>query len=171
MKPRTTSNPGPTRAHGERGAALIMALAVMIAMGGIVGGLVTFITSSTRDAVNLTVSRNRQYAADGAIEQAIRTVQVGPEKALLGTGCANGAPVTPAAINGFSMRVDCAGAPAPILDALNRVVIERNVLFIACLNTGVACTNSNAVIEAKVNFPTNAAGVVSGSFVQSWSVR
>ena len=154
---------------------MILALAVMLAMGGIVGGLVTFIESSNRSAINLQATRNRQYAADAAIEQVIRYVQTEPtNRALVGSYCSTSRQFftpSPATINGYAVRVDCAGAPTPILDSANRVVIERNVLFVACLDTGVPCSDADAIIRAKVNFPTNAAGTVIGSFVQSWSVK
>ena len=162
-----------SRARGDRGASLVLALAVMLAMSGIIGGLVTFVTTSDRVAVNLTLKRNRQYAADGAVEQAIRAVQTDTTmNGLLGTTCpfASGHFNPAAPINGVSIRVDCAGAAVPVLDGLNRVVLERNVVFLACVDMNVACTDATAILRAKVNFPTNAAGALIGSFVQSWSV-
>jgi hypothetical protein len=165
--------------RGDRGASLVLALAVMLAIGGILGGLVTFLNTSNRVSLSLQSSRNRQYAADAAIEQAIRLVQAGPEQALVGTSCRTGGPLqyfTPpvGAINGYLVRVDCRGVPSPRLDNLNRIVIDRNVLFLACVVPALAgsseCTENVAIIKAKVNFPTNAAGTVTGAFVQSWSV-
>ena len=168
---------GPT--HNDRGASLILALAVMLAVGGIMSGLITFLETSFKTSLSLEVSRNRQYAADAGVEQAIRFVQDDTtNRALLGTYCKSGPPgpfVPAAPINGYNVRVDCQGAPSAILDSLNRTVIERNVIFLACVapapTAAPACTNTNAVIKAKVNFPTNAAGAVSGAFVQSWSVN
>ena len=131
-------------------------------------------------SVGLQASRNRQYAADGGVEQAIRAVQDDQtSRALIGTNCFAGTPPLPfiaeAPINGYNVRVDCQGAPSAILDSLNRTVIERNVIFLACVakvpTAAPVCTNNNAIIKAKVNFPTDASGAVSGAFVQSWSVN
>ena len=65
--------------------------------------------------------------------------------------------------------------PTDLLGFALRTVIERNVIFLACVapapTAAPACTDTNAIIKAKVNFPTNAAGAVSGAFVQSWSVN
>ena len=108
----------PTR-YGDRGASLVIALAVMLALGGILGGLVTFINSSTAVSLGLQATRNRQYAADAAIEQAIRTVQDdATSKALVGAFCSVSQPffVSSASINGYNTRVDCQGAPSAVLD-------------------------------------------------------
>lgn len=162
--------------HSERGASLIMALAVMLAISGILGGLVTLVTSSTKVAVRLREARAEEYAADAAVEQAIRAVQDDTQgRGLIGNICTSTGVdpfflPRPAVINGVAIRVDCAGDPASSLDALYRVVILRNVVFTACVDSGTACTDTTAIIQAKVNFPTNAAGVVTGAFIQSWSV-
>ena len=150
-----------------------MALAVMLAVGGILGGLITLLNTSNKVAVSLQASRNRQYAADAAVEQAIRVVQAGPERGLIGNTCSGAGAFTPpiGAINGYTIRVDCRGVPSPRLDTLNRIIIERNVLFLACVANGATpCDEATSIIKAKVNFPTNAAGIVTGAFVQSWSV-
>ena len=150
----------------------------MLAMSGVIGGLVTFVTSSTLSSVSLQRTRDRQYAADAAVEQAIRFVHTDTTtNAFVGSYCSTQSgrqflTPTPATINNVRIRVDCIGAPVPVLDDLNRVVIQRNVIFLACVVNGTtACTDATAILTAKVNFPTNAAGAVVGSFVQSWSVQ
>jgi hypothetical protein len=129
-------------------------------------------STSSRSSANLQDTRNELYAADGAIETAIRAVQRNTS-GLLSTTCPSQVPASFQA-NGETVYVACAGQPATSLQG-TQVVIQRNVLFTACsvpLQAN-ACPDPtrNVIISAKVNFPTNAAGVITGAFVQSWSVR
>jgi type II secretory pathway pseudopilin PulG len=160
----------PSGSDPERGAALILALGVMVAISGVLAGLVLFVSTSTKASVTLEQTRNELYAADGAIEQAIRAVQANTN-GLIGNAC----PAQVQAsypLNGRTIRVACAGQPSTSLQG-TQVVIQRNVLFTACEADLVAnaCPAGSIIISAKVNFPTNAAGTVTGAFVQSWSVR
>jgi hypothetical protein len=154
----------------ERGAALILALAVMMAIGGVLAGLSYFISTSTRSSIALEATRDELYAADGAVESAIRAVQQNTN-GLLGSTCPSQV-VSPFVANGEQVWVTCAGEPATTISN-NQVVIERNVVLTACAvePAAGACPANAVLIRAKVNFPTNAAGVVTGAFVQSWSVR
>jgi hypothetical protein len=156
----------------ERGAALILALAVMVAIGGVLSGLTIFMSSSSRSSASLQDTRNQLYAADGAIEQSIRAVQQNTTlNGLVGAVCP--APIQPSyAANGFTVYIACAGQPAAALQG-TQAVLYRNVLFTACEVPLVsnACPIESVIISAKVNFPTNAAGTITGAFVQSWSVR
>jgi uncharacterized protein (UPF0333 family) len=168
MNRRHRSPSRSPRPHdGERGAALILALAVMVAIGGVLGGLSYFMSTSSRSSNSLQNSRNQLYAADGAIESAIRAVQ-SSSNGLLGNTCPGAVPATFQA-NGVTVHVTCSGQPSSSLQG-TQVVIQRNVVFTACDTAGCP-PGSEIFISAKVNFPTNAAGVITGAFVQSWSVR
>jgi hypothetical protein len=47
---------------------------------------------------------------------------------------------------------------------------QRNVIFNACVDTGVACTDETTIVSAQVNFAQQG-GVVTGTYIQSWSVN
>ena len=51
------------------------------------------------------------------------------------------------------------------------VVAQRNVMFGACEDTGLACVDDEVIVRAQVNFRDDPSGDVSGTFVQSWSVN
>jgi type II secretory pathway component PulK len=72
MKHRPCSSPAD---HDERGAALILAVGVMLLVGLISGSLLAYITTSVQGRSDLDTIRNRQYAADAAIEYAIDQVR------------------------------------------------------------------------------------------------
>ena len=59
------------RMEGERGASLILAIVFMVVIGAISAAVLATTTSGLQDRVVLDQARNREYAADGAIEIAI----------------------------------------------------------------------------------------------------
>ena len=152
----------------DRGAALVLALGVMLMVGAISAGLLSFITTSVMARPQLDTLRNREYAADGAVEVAIARVRniggEGPTKVLCG-GPDN---IT---LNGVAIRVDCADVPTPTRLGWD----QRNVIFTACPDTGVACTDPSItpIIRAQVNYevPPTSPVVVSRTYVQAWSVN
>lgn len=156
----------------------MLTLAVMVGIATILAGLLSLITTSYRSTASLEKARNRQYAADAAVEQAIQTLRTDPSvgaqnRGLVGANCGPSRPFftpTPAVINNVTIRVDCQGQPQLVQDTSGTFVLQRNVVFAACEDTGVACTDATTLLTAKVNFATNAAGAVTGVFVQSWSV-
>lgn len=174
------------RADGanDEGAALIMVLGVIVMVSAILGGLLSFIATSTNGRVSLDDTRARQYAADGAVEYAIGQVRDMPNH---NTGvpprplrpaedpCAPGPGFYTRPLNGFVIRVDCENALRLVL-AGGFVVTQRNVIFTACLNTVVICDDSNAIIRGQVNFEAGEASPanplnITETFVQSWSVN
>ena len=60
-----------THRHDDRGAALILAIGFILLISAIVGGLAALITSSLDNRGTLDTIRNRQYAADAGIQDAI----------------------------------------------------------------------------------------------------
>jgi hypothetical protein len=175
------------RSHEDRGAALILAVCFVVMVGTISGGLAALVTSSLSNRTTLETIRNREYAADGAVEYAIAQVRLASDPApadkhpplpaltacnqpggsVVPNGLASGMPV----LNGFPMRVEWDDVCGAVRGADGTVVVQRNVLFSACLVTAPVCRGSNAVIvRALVNFEQGPTGGVSATFVQTWSV-
>jgi hypothetical protein len=154
----------------ERGAALILAIAFMVVIGAIGAAVVTSVSSGVKDRVVLDQVRNRQYAADGGIEYAIAQVRNAP---LPGPGLAScGDPAfTPPdhynhTLNGIHIRIDCANKSTIIpIGAL----LQRNVIFTACVDLNTPCTSTKTIIRAQVNYEGKTA--ITRTWVQSWSVN
>jgi type II secretory pathway component PulK len=150
----------------EQGAALLLAIGFVLMIGAIGAGLLAFITTSVGHRAPLDSIRNRQYAADGAVEQAVASLRT--SLPAIGSVCPTY--ITSTAINGNTIRVDC--QDARVLVASQGVILEqRNFVFTACVSTGVACTDSTSIVRAQVNFEKSGTGAVTTTYVQSWSVN
>ena len=159
----------PRREHEDRGAALLLAVGFVVMIGAIAGGLAGLATSGVNNRTTLELVRNREYAADGAIENAISQVR------SLTCASANGF-TTDASMNSISIRVDWVNACGVVQSSDGSVVSQRNVIFSACLNTGSACSDTAVppipvIIRAQVNFQQALVGAVTKTYVQSWSVN
>ena len=154
--------------HEDRGAALLIAIGFVMMVSTIAGGLAAMITSGVGNRVSLEQLRNRQYAAEAAIEDSIVTVR----QTLTNTGLAT----TPtcgtvsSGVNNVTIRVDCAPALNVVAGSSGTLLAQRNVVFVACLNTGSACASGAAIIRAQINFEQKGSGAISNTYVQSWSV-
>jgi Tfp pilus assembly protein PilX len=165
-----------SREADERGAALILAIAFMVLVGVIGAALLGATTSGLHNRQALERTRDKEYAADAAIESAITQVRTlaapgpalhtcGPYPLAAGSVSA-GAP---------AIQVDCAGVPTLTI----RGLLQRNVLFTSCLQSDVdtatgTCKPSSVIIRALVNFETSGSGsaiVVTHTTVQTWSVN
>ena len=155
-------------ADTDRGAALILAIAMVVMVGAISGGLVALVTSSLNNRSTLELLRDRQYAADAVVEQAITVVrsQLGTPLAL----CGAPAGVVVETFNTTAIRVDWRNACGIVRSSDGTVVTQRNVIFSACPSTGSACTEAAVVLRAQVNFEQST-GAVTRTYVQSWSLR
>lgn len=154
---------------GDSGAALILAVGFVLMVGTVSGGLASLATSSLNNRNTLETLRNREYAADGAIESAISQVRV-----LTCTSAAGS--IVDASMNAISIRVDYLNACGVVQGTDGSVVAQRNVIFFACLNTGSPCSDSAVppapvIIRAQVNFQQALTGAVTKTYVQSWSVN
>lgn len=146
----------------EQGVAIVLALAFIVLVGVITTALLSSLTSAVNNRVTLDKVRDREYAADAAIEGAIARVRGLTN--ISRTPC--GGPDTPAATNGISIRVDCTDTGIP-----SGGVIIRNVVFTACLNTNTACTNASAITRAQANYEQpDGATTPTSVTVQQWSV-
>jgi Tfp pilus assembly protein PilX len=167
----TRARSNSSRPDSDRGAVLVLTIVVMVVIGLISAGLLAIITSGVQERTTLDAARNREYAADAAIETAIarvRGITTAPGVGL--TPCApNGPDYT--TLNSVRIRVDCANAPA----ATRLGALERDVVFTACVDAtpSVACTDSTGVIRAQVSFQTSSPSslAITRTYVQSWSVN
>ena len=152
----------------ESGVALVLALSFMVLIGLVTSALLNSLISSVDQRQVLDRVRNRQYAADAAIEQDIARV-----RALGGGGagsqpCASG-PRTAYALNGFTIHVTCTNVRTSTISGFD----QRNVFFTSCIDTGSGeCTAATTIVSAQVNYegeglPTP---TISKTYIQSWTV-
>jgi hypothetical protein len=149
---------------------LILAIVFMVVVGGVSLATLSYITNGSNQRRLLEKARNREYAADGAVEQAITRVRGLPAPGPAVAPCA--APGVPDvhSLNGFNIRVDCQNAPGLTASGL----LQRNVIFTACEVSGsTRCSDGNSIVRAQVNFQTRSAlaSDVTRTWVQSWSVN
>ena len=151
----------------ERGASLILAIAFLVVIGGISAAVISSVTSGLHDRTVLDGARNREYAADSAIEQSIVRVRGLATPGV--TDCATG-DVWPA-LDSYTIRVDCINVPAVAVGAGGDLFSQNDVIFTACVNTGVTCSDAhnNVIIRAQVNFQGASPSPVK-TYVQAWSV-
>jgi Tfp pilus assembly protein PilX len=164
----TQAHRGTLRIHDDRGAALILAICFVVMVGAISGGLATLATSSLNNRGSLEAVRNRQYAADGAIQEAIsqvRSAAVSPTSACSTVGS------SATTFNAVAIHVDWRSTCGVVRAADGSVIAQRNVLFSSCPDTGSTCLDAAVIIRAQVNFEQSASGAVTRTFVQSWSVN
>ena len=164
------------RQHDERGASLVLAIVFMVVVGAIGSSVVASVSSGIRSGTSLATARNREYAADAAIETAIARVRV--QTANNTTTCASplGIPFENPQV---LVHVDCANTPAVVAQPGGTLVAQNNVIFTACLQSGpppgAACNTvtgpagNGTIISAAVNFQLNGSTVA--THVLSWSVN
>lgn len=155
----------------DAGASLILAIAFVVMIGAISAGLASLVTSSLNNRVSLELVRDRQYAADGAIEEAISQLRLDPGSPL--TACASAPGSNDDTLNTIKIRVEWFNACGVVRGSDGTVVAQRNVIFSACLylGPGVECPEADVIIRAQVNFQQSSSGAVTKTFVQSWSVN
>ncbi len=152
----------------ERGASLVLAIVFMVVAAAIGAGMTAAVTSGVNDTTALAAARNREYAADGAIETSIARVRGIANAGIAAPGCPN---IYNPGLNGVPIRVDCANTPSVARTPTGTVVIQNNVTFMACLDQtpSVPCTSANAIINAVINYEAN--GAQESAFVEAWSVN
>ncbi|MDP9222735.1 MAG: hypothetical protein M3P18_02570 [Actinomycetota bacterium] len=165
------------RADGERGAALLLALGFVLFVSAVSAGLLSLISTGVGDRTQLDTIRNREYAADSAIETAIALVRTttgaGPGLAppCNGTGSTGHWLSPPQSLNGFTIWVDCVNNPT----TTGSLYLQRDVGFRACLYTGQTgypgCSQSTTIISAQVNYEQPPGSPVTRTYIQSWNVN
>lgn len=156
------------RHHNDSGAALILAVGFVLMIGMISGGLAALATSSLNNRNTLEVLRDREYAADGAIENAISHVRL--------LSCSSPPGFITDELKSVKIRVDWSNACGVVQSSDGSVVAQRNVIFTACVNIETQCSDvavppAPVIIRAQVNFQQALTGSVTKTFVQSWSVN
>jgi Tfp pilus assembly protein PilX len=154
----------------ERGATLVLALAFMLVVSALIGATLSVISTGLHDRVSLDNLRNREYAADAAIEQAIATERTlaPPGPALSSSSCTGAFPTV--STNNIPIRVNCTNDAVPTF----RGFLQRDVVFIACVAVGTTdcgTPSTPVIIRAQVYFEGTTTGPVTGTYIQSWSVN
>jgi hypothetical protein len=150
--------------RSDAGAVMLMAIGFVLLVGAIAAALAALIVSSTATGNTLQRVRNRQYAADTAIQQAITKVRT--QERATDPVCGD-----VSTYNGVTIRVDCGYAVTVVGNTDNQVLSQRNVIFVACADTGSPCATDESIIRAQVNFEQKLSGEVTKTFIQSWSVN
>ena len=159
---RTSRKVGST--DNDRGAVLLLAIGFVLLVSAISAALAALVMSSSATGNTLEKVRNRQYAADAAIQDAIIRVRTLER----GTPPTCGYTTT---LNDVAIRVDCANALGVVGDTENAVLAQRNVIFEACRDTGSVCAEDQIIIRAQINFEQQYGNSVTKTFVQAWSVN
>ena len=159
------------RCLDERGASLILVIAFMLVIGGIGAAVVSSVTTGLNSRNVLDQVRNRQYAADGGVEYAIAQVRAKPFPGGPGFADCGDPAFTPPdhynhTLNGINIRVYCANK-ADLIGPLG--LLQRNVIFTACVDASTPCTSASTIIRAQVNFEGKRS--ITRTWVQSWSVN
>jgi prepilin-type N-terminal cleavage/methylation domain-containing protein len=150
---------------------------VTTAPGILGGGVLASISSGVKSGAQLATARNREYAADAAIESSIARVRIVNESGFTPTGWpACGTDPTnptfeknPDGSGGVSIHVDCLNAPTVAGVPAGSLALQNDVMFNACLASAAPCTPANTIISADVNFRTSGSNVPTN--VLSWSVN
>jgi hypothetical protein len=145
----------------DSGAALILALGFVVLIGAVGGGLAGLATTSVHNQSTLELIRNREYAADGAIEQAISQVRGGT--------CTSPTPPIVDTLNNVAIRVEYVNACAFVPSTNGAQAEQRNVIFSAycAVPSAATCNSTDVIIRAQVNFQQSPVK----TYVQSWSVN
>jgi len=154
--------------HRDRGTALLLTIGFVVMIGAISAGLAGLVTSGLNNTVTLERIRDRQYAADGAVEHAIAEVRSAMETTDTCLADASGTARTD--LNQIPIRVDWSGACGVVQGADGLIFLQRDIVFTACLDAGEPCARGTAIVSAQVNFEQGDAGPVRSTVIQSWSV-
>ncbi len=107
----------------DRGASLLVAIGFVMMIGAITAGLSSLVISSVNNRATLTTVRNRQYAADAAVEVAIAQVR-----------------------SQFDGRVSCTAATGSTSTTTNQLAI-RVQWTSACIAVRTADDAADVVLE------------------------
>ena len=134
----------------EAGATLLFVIGFMLLIGFMTTGLVTQIASSSHTRLSLDTARNREYAADAAIEADIGQVRSNMTGGQALSPCPGALRLNPG-LNNVPVQVDCSypatGYPGITLSGF----VQRNVVFKACVlqPVGTPCPPAAVLIEAR----------------------
>jgi hypothetical protein len=161
---RTVSVHDPAR---DRGAALIIAIGFVVMIGAISAGLTAMVTSGIGNRVALEQIRDRQYAADGAVEDAVAELRFLLDVGKFTCGDASAGAVR---LNDVDIRIEVTVTCNAVLGDDGFPVVQMSGEFVACEDRRAACEPTDIVIRALVAYATDADGRVIDTAVRSWSV-
>ena len=149
-----------SRLRDEEGAALILAMGFLAFFGIVIGAILGFARASVGTTQGLGVQRSSAYAADAALEVAIRAGRMDPAIGGFGASpCMHSTAFTMTATtqDATTATVSCVATQAPLAD--------RDVIFTASVN-GVAV----AVAEVRyLDAPLAPVGTPSTAQVLGWT--
>ena len=159
------------RRRDERGASLVLAIVFMVVIGAIGGAVLSSLTSGLSSRVALDHARDREYAADAAIQAAVAQIRRIPASQTY-SGPGQPCPTIPnqPPLNGVTIHTDCVGAPAVTRDLYRQL----NVIFTTCEGTTGPCAPAKVIIRAQINFQAVGSGAslrIQRTWVQAWSVN
>jgi hypothetical protein len=166
--PSTAAAPASADDGRDRGAALLLAIGFMVLVGFIVGGLSALISSGVGDTVTLKNARNRQYAADAAVQQDMVQLRIALVSNANPTWCNSAHTYSDAGTP--SIKVACTSPTFGLTFSNGVIYAKRNVTFLACTDTVAACTDSSATLALRAEVDFSKAGSSVTTYVQSWSV-
>lgn len=151
----------------EQGVALALVIGFIVLIGVVSSALLSSLISSVNQRATLDIVRDRQYAADAAVEKSIARVR---GIANPGAGLASCAGPDTRNTNGITIRVECINVPT----LTRKGFLQRNVVFTSCPDTAghAACTTGTTIVRAQVNYEAVDAEtpVITRTSVQSWTV-
>jgi hypothetical protein len=140
--------------HPDEGAALILSLLFLVAVGIALLALVNFAGGALLNTVNLNSQRGLEYAADGATTAAAQATRYSYNTYTSPGNCLPGGQ-TSMTINGIAISVQCSA-----VNFNPNSAATREVLFLAC--RAGSCTMANSIIQASVTYDDYS---TSGSYV------
>lgn len=160
--------PMPSRIRrDEQGVALALVIGFIVLIGVVSSALLSSLISSVGQRATLDTVRDRQYAADAAVEASIARVR---GIANPGAGLAACAGPDTRTTNGITIRVECTNVPT----LTRKGFLQRNVVFTSCPDTAghAACTAATTIVRAQINYEAVDAEtpVITKTSVQSWTV-
>jgi hypothetical protein len=161
------STPDDRYADRDRGAALVVAIGFMVMIGAMAAGLTAMVTSGVGNRMALDDIRDRQYAADGAVEQAVASMRAG---IAAGTVACAGTATTRATLNSVPARVDATAGCVAVTGSDGLPVRQFVGRFSACVDSGQPCAATTAIVSATVAYQLDASGQLVTTSVRSWSV-
>lgn len=151
----------------DRGAALIVAIAFVLMISVIGAGLTSMITSGVGNRALLEEVRDRQYAADGAIEQAVADLAADLPRGEVRCGDTREARHD---LNDMTVRVDAFVTCGAVPGTGGMPELQLSAVFSACVDPGRACPADDVVVRALVGFEQADDGALLSTSVHSWSV-
>lgn len=166
-EPDARSGAPGRRGARDRGAALVVAVAFTVMIGTIAAGITAAITSGLGQRVVLEDLRDREYAADAAIERTIaeaRSLVVADLECGAVEGSVEG-------VDDIRIHVDRTIVCGSLLGADGFVRSNFALSLVACEDTATSCQPDDVIVRALVGLEPASDGSIASAPVYAWSVR